>query len=99
MGFSSKSFEDIAADIAVACDPFHPHFFLPPNFQLIFLLASLSMIIWLTLLVKTKMKDTKPNNADEPKVRIKAKCASLTPTQCHRLADLLQMSYFTLMFV
>ncbi len=36
-------------------------------------------------LVKRKMRDTRPNNADDPKAAIKATWASITPDQCHRL--------------
>ncbi len=36
-------------------------------------------------IVKRKMRDTRPNNADDLKAAIKATCASITPDQCHRL--------------
>ncbi|KAJ8375437.1 hypothetical protein SKAU_G00060170 [Synaphobranchus kaupii] len=36
-------------------------------------------------IVKRKMRDTKPNNADDLKAAIKAPWASITPQQCHRL--------------
>ncbi len=36
-------------------------------------------------IVKRKMRDTRPNNADDLKATIKATCASITPEQCHRL--------------
>ncbi len=36
-------------------------------------------------IVKRKMRDTRPNNADDPKAAIKATWASITPEQCHRL--------------
>ncbi len=36
-------------------------------------------------IVKRKMRDTRPNNADDLKVAIKATWASITPEQCHRL--------------
>ncbi len=36
-------------------------------------------------IVKRKMRDTRPNNADDPKDTIKATWASITPEQCHRL--------------
>ncbi len=35
--------------------------------------------------VKRKMRDTRPNNADDLKAAIKATWASITPEQCHRL--------------
>ncbi len=38
-------------------------------------------------IVKRKMKDTRPNNTDDPKATIKATWASITPEQCHRLID------------
>ncbi len=38
-------------------------------------------------MVKRKMRDTKPNNADDLKAAIKATWASITPEQCHRLID------------
>ncbi len=34
-----------------------------------------------------KMRDTRPNNADDLKAAIKAIWASITPEQCHRLID------------
>ncbi len=36
-------------------------------------------------IVKRKMRDTRPNNADDLKTAIKATWASITPEQCHRL--------------
>ncbi len=36
-------------------------------------------------IVKRKMRDTRPNNADDLKATIKAVWASITPEQCHRL--------------
>ncbi len=36
-------------------------------------------------IIKRKMRDTRPNNADELKAAIKAAWASITPQQCHRL--------------
>ncbi len=36
-------------------------------------------------IVKRKMRDTRPNNADDLKAAIKATWASVTPEQCHRL--------------
>ncbi len=38
-------------------------------------------------IVKRKMRDTRPNNADDLKATIKATWASITPDQCHRLID------------
>ncbi len=38
-------------------------------------------------IVKRKMRDTRPNNADDLKVTIKATWALITPEQCHRLID------------
>ncbi len=38
-------------------------------------------------IVKRKMRDTRPNNADDQKVAIKATWAFITPEQCHRLID------------
>ncbi len=35
--------------------------------------------------VKRKMRDTRPNNVDDPKAVIKATWASITPKQCLRL--------------
>ncbi len=35
-------------------------------------------------LVKRKMRDTRPNNADDPKAAINATWASITPEHCHR---------------
>ncbi len=34
--------------------------------------------------VKSKMRDTRPNNADDLKAAIKATWASMTPEQCHK---------------
>ncbi len=36
-------------------------------------------------IVKRKMRDTRPNNADDPKNAIKATWVSITPEQCHSL--------------
>ncbi len=36
-------------------------------------------------IVKRKMRDTRPNNADDLKAAIKATWASITPEHCHRL--------------
>ncbi len=36
-------------------------------------------------IVKRKMRNTRPNNADDLKAAIRATCASITPEQCHRL--------------
>ncbi len=36
-------------------------------------------------IVKRKMIDTRPNNADDPRATIKATWASITPQQCHML--------------
>ena len=36
-------------------------------------------------IVKRKMRDTRPNNADDLKAAIKATWASIAPQQCHRL--------------
>ncbi len=36
-------------------------------------------------IVKRKMRDTRPKNADDPKAAFKAAWASITPEQCHRL--------------
>ncbi len=36
-------------------------------------------------IVKRKMRDTRPSNADELKAVIKASCAFITPEACHRL--------------
>ncbi len=36
-------------------------------------------------IVKRKMRDTRPNKADDLKAAIKATWASITPEQCHRL--------------
>ncbi len=36
-------------------------------------------------IVKRKMRDTRPNNADDLKAAIKATWASITPEQCHKL--------------
>ncbi len=37
------------------------------------------------LIVKRKLRDTRPNNADDLKAAIKATWVSITPEQCHRL--------------
>ncbi len=39
----------------------------------------------LWVIVKRKMRDTRPNNANDLKDAIKATWASITPEQCHRL--------------
>ncbi len=36
-------------------------------------------------IAKRKMRDTRPNNADDLKAAIKATWASITPEQCHRM--------------
>ncbi len=36
-------------------------------------------------IVKRKMRDTKPNNADDLKATVKATWASIPPQQCHKL--------------
>ncbi|KAJ8369556.1 hypothetical protein SKAU_G00095840 [Synaphobranchus kaupii] len=36
-------------------------------------------------IVKRKMRDTRPNNADDLKAAIKTTWTSITPQQCHRL--------------
>ncbi len=36
-------------------------------------------------IVKRKMRDTRPNNADELKATVKETWASITPQQCHKL--------------
>ncbi len=36
-------------------------------------------------IVKRKMRDTRPNNADDLKAAVKATWASITPEQCHSL--------------
>ncbi len=41
--------------------------------------------IW--AIVKRKMRDTRPNNAEDLKAAIKATWAFITPEQCHRLID------------
>ncbi len=41
--------------------------------------------IW--CIVKRKMRDTRPNIADDMKAAFKATWASITPEQCHRLID------------
>ncbi len=38
-------------------------------------------------IVKRKMRDTSPNNADDLKAAIKATWASITPEQCHKLIN------------
>ncbi len=38
-------------------------------------------------IVKRKMRDTRPNNADDLKAAIKTTWGSITPEQCHRLID------------
>ncbi len=49
--------------------------------------------IW--AVVKRKMRDTRPNNADDLKAAIKATWTSITPEQCHRL--IASMPHATLM--
>ncbi len=39
----------------------------------------------LWVIVKRKMRDTRPNNADDMKAALKATWASITPEQCHGL--------------
>ncbi len=39
-------------------------------------------------IVKRKMRDTRPNNADDLKAAIKATLASIPPQQCHKLITL-----------
>ncbi len=41
-------------------------------------------------IVKRKMRDTRPNNADDLKAAIRVTWASITPEQCHRLIALMQ---------
>ncbi len=41
----------------------------------------------LNLIENLRMRDTRPNNADDLKAVIKASWASITPEQCHRLID------------
>ncbi len=36
-------------------------------------------------IIKRKMRDTRPNNADDLKAAVKATWTSITPEQCHRL--------------
>ncbi len=48
-------------------------------------LPDLNPIENLWSIVKRKMRDTRPNNADDLKTAIKAIWASITPEQCHRL--------------
>ncbi len=48
-------------------------------------LPDLNPIENLWSIVKKKMRDTRPNNADDLNTAIKATCASITPKQCHRL--------------
>ncbi len=45
----------------------------------------LNPIVNLWGVVKSKMRDTRTNNADDLKATIKATWASITPDQCHRL--------------
>ncbi len=45
-------------------------------------------------IVKRKMRDTRPNNADELKATVKETWASIPPQQCHKLIHLL--NYFSL---
>ncbi len=44
-------------------------------------------------IVKRKMRDTRPNNADDLKAAIKATLASITPEQCHRLITSILSAY------
>ncbi len=46
--------------------------------------ADLNPIDNLRGIVKRKMRDTRPNNADDLKATIKATWASVTPEQCHK---------------
>ncbi len=48
-------------------------------------LPDLNPIENLWAIIKRKMRDTRPNNADDLKAAIKATWASITPEQCHRL--------------
>ncbi len=48
-------------------------------------LPDLNLIENLWSIVKRKMRDTRPNNADDLKAAIKSTWASITPEQCHRL--------------
>ncbi len=48
-------------------------------------LPDLNPIENLWAIVKRKIRDTRPNNADDLKAAIKATWASITPEQCHRL--------------
>ncbi len=48
-------------------------------------LSDLNPIENLWVIVKRKMRDTRPNNADDLKTAIKATWASITPEQCHWL--------------
>ncbi len=43
-------------------------------------------------IVKRKMRDTRPNNADDLKDAIKATWASITPEQCHKLINSMSRS-------
>ncbi len=45
----------------------------------------LNPIEYLWGIVKRKMRDTRPNNADDLKAAIKATWASIPPQQCHKL--------------
>ncbi len=45
----------------------------------------LNPIVNLWSIIKRKMRDTRPNNADDLKAAIKATWASMTPEQCHKL--------------
>ncbi len=47
--------------------------------------SDLNPIENLWVIVKRKMRDTRPNNADDLKAAIKADWASISPEQCHRL--------------
>ncbi len=47
-------------------------------------LPDLNPIENLWCIVKRKMRDTRPNNADDLKAAIKATWASIKPEQCHR---------------
>ncbi len=48
-------------------------------------LSDLNLIENIWGIIKRKIRDTRPNNADDLKAAIKATWASITPEQCHRL--------------
>ncbi len=45
-------------------------------------------------IVKRKIRDTRPNNADDLKAAIKATWASITPEQCHQWWSVTKYNYF-----